>query len=378
VNTTSGDTGSVRITWGASAGYDDAGTATSLFPRIKLKNGGWIALLQQTSLTNNTLYAIPGEYSVSDYTTGNELWDSANFGNDAGGGTTASQVDYGLSVGNVNYTIDIATANTSAILWGIDSDNDGTVDCNFNSTMGPAILFMEEKTLDASNGYGICIPLTTEGTTTKMPAISTPALTDGTGSLVSLASDTYSSQQVTKYGTLVERDTTDNNRVILKYPNDQMTVDILFASDEAVIVPGTSGSAEVTELGSVTVRDSEYSKIQSKNVVVVGGSCINSVAATLLGSSYCGPDFTSETGVESGQFLIQSFDNPDASGKVALLVAGYEAADTTNAVKYLTTEMPDTATGKKYKGTSATSATEVVADESSDDSMTDDSENETA
>ena len=67
------------------------------------------------------------------------------------------------------------------------------------------------------------------------------------------------------------------------------------------------------------------------------------------------------TGVGSGQFLIQSFGGAYTTGKIALLVAGYETADTVNAVTYLKTQTVDTTAGKKYKGTSATSATLVVA-----------------
>ena len=48
-----------------------------------------------------------------------------------------------------------------------------------------------------------------------------------------------------------------------------------------------------------------------------------------------------------------------STGKLALVVAGYEAADTTNAGTYLT--MKDVDTSKEYKGTSATEATLVVA-----------------
>ncbi len=352
---TPGDTGSVNLTWGTGASEGYEGTQTTLFPRIKLENGEWMAFLASTTVSNATTYQLPGKYLVSDYTTGAAISVTAALNGEQGTGS---------SFGNVNYTYTVQSnsgANNTALLDGIRV---GSNFCNFNSTMGPAILVMEEKTLADSNGHGVCIPLTTEGTNTVMPAIGNPVFTDGTGSLVSLASDTYTSQQVTTFGTLVERDSTDNNGVTVKYPDEQMYADIVFAEVGATVTPGSSGGGDVTELGSVTVRDTEYSQVQAKNVIVVGGSCINSAAATLLGGGYCGASFTEQTGVESGQYLIQSFDNPDAAGKVALLIAGYEAADTTNAIKYLTTEMPDTTVGKKYKGSTATSATEVVESES--------------
>jgi hypothetical protein len=79
----------------------------------------------------------------------------------------------------------------------------------------------------------------------------------------------------------------------------------------------------------------------------------------LLGGALCGADFEAKTGVGAGSFLIETFARD--GGAVATLVAGYNAEDTTNGAKYLTTQMPDTTVGKTYKGTSATTATLVVA-----------------
>ncbi len=108
----------------------------------------------------------------------------------------------------------------------------------------------------------------------------------------------------------------------------------------------------------MTVMDNAVSTVAGKNLVVVGGSAINSVAAELLGSAYREAAFTSATGVAAGEFLIQSFSR---SGKTALLVAGYNAADTEKAVTYLLNNDVDTTVGTKLKGTSATEATLVTA-----------------
>jgi hypothetical protein len=129
----------------------------------------------------------------------------------------------------------------------------------------------------------------------------------------------------------------------------------VYVTEASSTMSGATGS-----LGNVLVKDSEVSSVSSKNLVVIGGSCINSAAATLVGGAKCTADFTSSTGIGSGQFLIQSFGNAYTTGKIALLVAGYEAADTINAVTYLKTKTVDTTAGKKYKGTSSSSATLVV------------------
>ncbi len=120
----------------------------------------------------------------------------------------------------------------------------------------------------------------------------------------------------------------------------------------------TSSSSSSGEAGVMTVKDSNVASVAGKNLVVVGGSAINSVAASLLGGAYSGAMFTSATGVGAGQFLIQSFNR---NGNTALLVAGYNAADTEKATTYLLNNNVNTTIGNKMVGTSATSATVVTA-----------------
>ena len=78
--------------------------------------------------------------------------------------------------------------------------------------------------------------------------------------------------------------------------------------------------------------------VKDKNLIIVGGSCINSAAATVLGGAYCGAAFTEATNVGPGQFLIKAYDGAFTEGKIALVVAGYESADTVHAATYLRTQ----------------------------------------
>ena len=103
----------------------------------------------------------------------------------------------------------------------------------------------------------------------------------------------------------------------------------------------------------VPILDSEASSASTKNWIVVGGSCVNSVAAELLGVTYptCGADWTTKTEVGAGEYLIETFAQGTGS-KIATLVAGFNAGDTTNAATYLRTQTGDkaidTTVGKKY------------------------------
>jgi hypothetical protein len=154
-------------------------------------------------------------------------------------------------------------------------------------------------------------------------------------------------------GTTVSKEA-DNDMVTLSIPEEQVYAQVTVSMGATTDTPSTSGI--------VTVYDNQVSTVAGKNLIVIGGSCVNTVAAELLGltagASGCQAAFTTSTGIKSGEALIQSFAR---SGKIALLVAGYDAADTTKAVTYLSNNNVNTAVGSKMKVTSATTATAITA-----------------
>tara|TARA_B100000315_G_scaffold122503_1_gene112374 strand:- start:10050 stop:12695 length:2646 start_codon:yes stop_codon:yes gene_type:complete len=162
------------------------------------------------------------------------------------------------------------------------------------------------------------------------------------------------------WGTIITTDSSDSDQksAVISYPDEQVYAQLYMGEVSASITAGSTSSASATQLGEVLVKDSEVSSVSTKNLVIIGGSCINSAAASVLGGANCGAAFTESTGVGSGQFLIKGVSDSSVTSKLALVVAGYEATDTVNAAKYLTTKTVDTA--KEYKGTSATTAEMVV------------------
>jgi hypothetical protein len=161
------------------------------------------------------------------------------------------------------------------------------------------------------------------------------------------------------WGTLIETDRTDSDQYTAKiwYPEEQVEAMVYVSAADAVVSSSSGGSSS---LGGVNVLDSEVASVSGKNLIVVGGSCVNMVAAKLLGSdtAICGEMFTTKTGVASGQYVIETFTSPWNSAKVATLVAGFNAGDTTNAATFLMEGSGvDTMVGKKYVGTTSTSAT---------------------
>ncbi len=170
------------------------------------------------------------------------------------------------------------------------------------------------------------------------------------------------------------KDTSGLDAMEVTYHGSEAFAEV-FVSESSVSIGGSSSGSTAVAEDVVVVTDSEIDDVKDKDLIVVGGSCINSVAAELVGGSFCGDDWESATGVGSGEFLIKSMDSPYAEDKVAILVAGYDAADTVNAATYLSTQTVDTSVGKEYLGTSSTSAELVVEEtEESEEESEEDSE----
>jgi hypothetical protein len=112
------------------------------------------------------------------------------------------------------------------------------------------------------------------------------------------------------------------------YAGEESTADV-YVSESDSVTSSTSSVAPV-KVADLTAAD------KAKNLIVVGGSCINSVAAKLitgLETPVCGAAFSAKTSVGAGMYMIKGYDSPYATGKIAVLVAGYEAAQTADAVK---------------------------------------------
>ncbi|MFA7708368.1 MAG: hypothetical protein WCX73_05445, partial [Candidatus Pacearchaeota archaeon] len=142
----------------------------------------------------------------------------------------------------------------------------------------------------------------------------------------------YDYYYLTAYGTFAKRTGDTDKQVEIWYPEDAMNVGFYIGEVSSEITPGSTGTAG----GQISiVKDSEVSTVASKNLIVVGGSCVNTVAAKILNSDapLCGADFSTATKVSAGGYIIKTVASPENADKVAMLVAGFNAADTTNAVK---------------------------------------------
>ena len=383
-STVSEDTRSIRLNYPASS----AATAAVIYPTIQTSKGAKLAFYKPVVLNlsnwdgaSNALATLrlPDGDGYTDVTIG-------GIGADANGtafnltcGSTVTILDSAVSTANevtnvgcasgrLTYNFTAISGNHSVIRLN-DPVTGAAIGAAAERPSYPALVIFEEKddnsnyealvvTLDpgtsASNGLDISdvsrtwLASTTSGSTTFRDT---------------LASDSDITKEADLFGTIVSLDSNSagHKTATINYPDEQVYVQIYGGEVSSAIDTGVSTGATATSLGSVAVTDSEASSVSGKNLVVVGGSCVNSVAAALLGvsSPTCGADFTAKTGVASGQYLIETFSR--TGGKVATLVAGFNAGDTTNAAKALTTQAIDTTATKKYTGTTSTDVTASVA-----------------
>jgi hypothetical protein len=216
-----------------------------------------------------------------------------------------------------------------------------------------------DKDGNIAAGHTFKVALGTTGTSSQKVSVSGVTAVGGAGGpdQVGSSSDLYQTTIYSALATDILQDrSADQHTAKVTYHTGESFGELVLTSPTAEVSGSSTpvSSTGVKKLGSVAVSDAEVASVDSNNLIVVGGSCVNSVAAQLLGGALCGANFEQATGAGSGSFVIETFSR--SNGKVATLVAGYNAADTTNAATYLTTQAVDTTVGKKYVGSSATSA----------------------
>lgn len=169
---------------------------------------------------------------------------------------------------------------------------------------------------------------------------------------------------MTNYGVMIKEINEDNdpNTLEINYPLAQLLPQAFVTFSKTVTTEGGAGSITVErpqriDIGSAVLA-SQVSDPTAANVISVGGSCINSVTAEIMGLTYpaCGTD----SGLSEGEGIVKLFES---GGKVAIVVAGWEAEDTTRATRVLADYKAYQEAGQlvgtevKVTGTSATEFT---------------------
>ncbi|MEK6917369.1 MAG: hypothetical protein AABW51_00285 [Nanoarchaeota archaeon] len=354
---------------------DSAAGEYVAFPTIKAK-GNELVMLYQPTLINLTghegghvdvtkLWFPDGDgytgvaITISNGSANNEVWGFGGslLNTSQASGANSTTATIGKYIVNFSST---GTANQTKIQIA-NPESTGV------SLKEPGVIIFEGKGDTSTNDYHVIavdLENAPAGTSNDGVGVSDILFSSPTHWEATRASDSDITDHVDYFGTLASQDSNTASKVkaTLSFPPSQTYAQLYMGEKASSVTAGTTGSSgSSTPLGEILVKDSEVSSVATKNLIVVGGSCINSAAATLVGGAFCGADWTGKTGVGAGQFWIKGYATSTltSSGKVALLVAGYNAADTVNAAKYLRTQVVDTS--KAYLGTSATSATLVTS-----------------
>ena len=246
-----------------------------------------------------------------------------------------------VEIGDTVMDIDVTVASGVMTLSLEDPDDD---DINF--TIGGTTLADEAGTLEKLG-------------TTAEDADANDILVSGTDV------STKDKSIMNDYGIIVAEDDSsgvegnaDADKVIISIPDEKVYAQVS-------VLGGIS--TDTTTSGSMIFTDSDKSSWANKNVILVGGSCINTATAEALGVSAgtCDAAFTGATNVGTGQYIIKVVGDAFTTGKTALVVAGYEKENTEAAVSYLKSNvnrdpMIEVADGNTYFGTTGVSGTSTV------------------
>ena len=143
----------------------------------------------------------------------------------------------------------------------------------------------------------------------------------------------------------------DPDELNIDYPKNQVLPQVYFTSGATSSSTTSGGDMVAVTVVDATKLDSEVASVSAQNLIVVGGPCVNTVAAELLGN----PSVCTE-GFSPGKARIKLFEN--ANGKIAMLVAGHSGADTRLAGKVLAHRASElSGTEVVVEGTTYTDAT---------------------
>ncbi|MBI4979992.1 hypothetical protein HZC30_00375 [Candidatus Woesearchaeota archaeon] len=220
-----------------------------------------------------------------------------------------------------------------------------------NTTAGAAtwILYGKEENNNAVLANGNLINITMDGT----GDVEVSALA-GAGTGYEIAdTEEYTYYVTSALGT----------KVLFDQEPDQDTIEMEYHGEESYgnfYVMGSGASTSTVAEGTwtpvaivdATKLDSEVADYKAQNLIVVGGPCVNTIAASLLGNpAECTTGFTAGVG------LVKLFENGD---KVAMLVAGYTGDDTRAAGKFVANKWKDLS-GKEVNIETASGSITTVA-----------------
>ena len=198
--------------------------------------------------------------------------------------------------------------------------------------------------------------------------VNNPVLTYGDNAaalFVSLESDSSVSQGGDRYGTFIQYDSDSQGQAVIYYPDDQAVANLAIGADPSFST-STSAGGTYKEAVAITSPVAKFaSEIPqttslSRDIIVVGGPCANELTKTLLNTAWEVEDscaaYREDADLNAaGKGLLEVVEDAFGSGQKALIVSGWEGADTRALVGNYVMKPSKMATlsGAQYKGSTS-------------------------
>ena len=321
-------------------GADDIGTSD---PKIKFRvlatgetversvtfgagNGGATASLKLGGKT----YTIANASSILSGGNGGGYVTNDDWNITVTAGAAATYGRYALAGNDHNGTSDyVVTRGGGKLLINLSNENDETgTGVSFRASLFDGDRIDDIKgTVSATAPYDI-IEMNVTASSSELDLSSPVGLP-----LISPDDDDDNSYGYSANGAWVQRTSpsgggTSADQLVIAWPQALRGPLVYVTSGATSSSSSASGDMKAVTFVDATKLDSEVADVKAQNLVVVGGPCVNTAAAELLGNpSDCTEGFT------PGKARVKLFEH--ANGNVAMLVAGYSGADTRLAGKVI-------------------------------------------
>jgi hypothetical protein len=356
-------------------GADDDGETN---PKARIKNLA-SGETYSRSLTNNsgpfTFDLKLGGTTFSFTSTGATASDDFDVNYTSGGASGVTKAD---STAKTNATQVFRTANNHEV-W-IEGPMNGTSNGEEDQTVDRVVwVVVDDSDLtDDSTDVPVVVMNVTISGSASAKDLATSSGTTNT-SLISDPEDSDIQYTRSFFGEklTVTAPTSGPSKYELSIPTEQAVVKLYVTSGSTTKAMSASGGAltPVSIVVGATKLDSEIASATAQNVITVGGPCVNTVSASLMGNpADCTEGFT------PGKARIKLWEH--SNGNMAMLVAGYSGADTRLAGKVIAQRWAEMSGEEvEVEGTTYTDATlgaptvaktTTVADDTTGDAMADD------
>jgi hypothetical protein len=215
----------------------------------------------------------------------------------------------------------------------------------------PGFVLVEEAQVGGTTHNWVYIPVTYDSTNSRT-YVGTFTTDDenvvsGTSFEVPVLGTSTQYKGLTTYGTMTDHlSSTLGGSGTLNYPDVATYANVYVLSPTGTVstsgVSGTLTTDKVLPITADVVKIDSESDIESvkqnNDLVVVGGPCINSVAAAALDKTF--PTCGAASGIPENAALIKVIADKFATGKTVLLIAGWEADDSDLAARIVQSGFP--------------------------------------